>query len=172
MSHPDNLALTSGKSSESLIEAVRTSSTVPNTGLCGDCDCATRVSKADHGNDRVWKGWKAKNPAFHPSHTLWKSLRDYHIPTASTAGIFQGARARETECKGLWTSRGLYERRGTATLGTVAAKDITVSQTMLRHAKPDTTAIYTHGNFGKALDAQRVFMKQPLRMKPASESTQ
>jgi len=29
-----------------------------------------------------------------------------------------------------------------------AAKDITVSQTMLRHAKPDTTAIYTHGNFG------------------------
>ena len=38
-------------------------------------------------------------PASHPSHTLWKSLRDYHIPTASTAGIFQGARARETECK-------------------------------------------------------------------------
>ena len=56
--------------------------------------------------------------------------------------------------QGLWTSRGLYEWRGTATLGTVAAKDITVSQTMLRHAKPDTTAIYTHGNFGKALDAQ------------------
>jgi uncharacterized membrane protein len=25
-------------------------------------------------------------PASHPSHTLWKSLRDYHIPTASTAG--------------------------------------------------------------------------------------
>ena len=35
-------------------------------------------------------------------------------------------------------------------------KDVTVSHTMLRHAKPDTTAIYTHGNFGKALDAQRV----------------
>jgi site-specific recombinase XerC len=51
-------------------------------------------------------------------------------------------------------------------------KDITVSQTMLRHAKPDTTAIYTHGNFGKALDAQRVYMEQLLRMKPASESTQ
>jgi hypothetical protein len=32
-------------------------------------------------------------------------------------------------------------------------KDITVSQTMLRHAKPDTTAICTHGNFGKASDA-------------------
>jgi hypothetical protein len=91
MSHPDNLALTSGKSSESLIEAVRTSSTVPNTGLCGDCDCATRVSKADHGNDRVWKAWKAKNPAFHPSHTLWKSLRVAAklagIPTGESPGV-------------------------------------------------------------------------------------
>jgi hypothetical protein len=48
-------------------------------------------------NDRVWKAWKAKRPAFHPSHTLWKSLRDYHIPTVSTAGIFQSARARETD---------------------------------------------------------------------------
>jgi hypothetical protein len=46
------------------------------------------------------------------------------------------------------------------------------SQTMLRHAKPDTTAIYTHGNFGKALDAQRVYMEQLLRMKAASRSTQ
>jgi hypothetical protein len=36
---------------------------------------------------------------FHPSHTLWKSLRDYHIPTASTVGIFQDARPRETESK-------------------------------------------------------------------------
>jgi hypothetical protein len=34
--------------------------------------------------------------------------------------------------------------------------DITVSQTMLRHAEPDTTPIYTHRNFGKALDGQRV----------------
>jgi hypothetical protein len=41
-------------------------------------------------------------------------------------------------------------------------KDITVSQTMLRHAKRDTAAIYTHGNFGKALDAQRVYMVQLL----------
>ena len=84
---------------------------------------------------------------------------------------FQGESKRD-RMQGLWTSRGLYEWRGTATLGTVAAKDTTVSQTMLRHAKPDTTAIYTHGNFGKALDAQRVYMKQLLRMKPASESTQ
>jgi hypothetical protein len=43
---------------------------------------------------------------------------------------------------------------------------------MLRHAKPDATAIYTHGNFGKALDAQRTYMDQLLKMKPASESTQ
>ena len=42
--------------------------------------------KQGHGNDRVWKAWKAKKPASHPSHTLWKSLRDSHIPTASTTG--------------------------------------------------------------------------------------
>jgi hypothetical protein len=43
---------------------------------------------------------------------------------------------------------------------------------MLRHSKPDTNAIYTHGNFDKALNAQRVYMDQLLKMKPASESTQ
>jgi hypothetical protein len=32
----------------------------------------------------VWKAWKAIRPASHASHTLWKSLRDYNIPTAST----------------------------------------------------------------------------------------
>jgi hypothetical protein len=51
-------------------------------------------------------------------------------------------------------------------------KDITVSQTMLRHAKPDSTAIYTHGNFDKAVDAQRMYLDQLLKMKPATESTQ
>jgi hypothetical protein len=66
---------------------------VPKTGVRGDCDFVKRFSKAGHRNDRVWKAWKAKKPAFHPSHTLWKSLQDYHIPTAPTAGIFQGARA-------------------------------------------------------------------------------
>jgi hypothetical protein len=40
------------------------------------------LRKTGRGNDRVWKAWKAIRPAFHPSHTLWKSLRDYHIPTA------------------------------------------------------------------------------------------
>jgi hypothetical protein len=40
------------------------------TGLSVTSNCRMRVSKAGHGNDRVWKAWKAKNPAFHPSHTL------------------------------------------------------------------------------------------------------
>jgi hypothetical protein len=75
---------------KALIEPVRI---VLKTGFRGDCDFATRVSKAGRGNERVWKAWKAKKPAFHPSHTPWKSLRDYHIPTASTTGIFQSARA-------------------------------------------------------------------------------
>ena len=43
---------------------------------------------------------------------------------------------------------------------------------MFRHAKPDTTAIYTQGNFGKALEAQRLYMDRLLKMKSASESTQ
>jgi len=64
---------------------------VPKTRVRGDRNLVNRVSKAGHGNDRVWK---AKKPAFHPSHTLWKSLRDYHIPTASTAGIFQSAKSK------------------------------------------------------------------------------
>jgi site-specific recombinase XerD len=51
-------------------------------------------------------------------------------------------------------------RHSLSTWANETTKDITVSQTMLRHAKPDTTAIYTHGNFGKALDAQRVYMEQ------------
>ena len=35
---------------------------------------------------RVWKGWKDMQPASYPAHTLWKSLRDSHIPTASATG--------------------------------------------------------------------------------------
>jgi site-specific recombinase XerC len=63
-------------------------------------------------------------------------------------------------------------RHSLSTWANETTKDITVSQTMLRHAKPDTTAIYMHGNFGKALVAQRMYMEQLLRMKPTSESTQ
>jgi len=48
---------------------------------------SARRRSVRHGNEGVWK---AKKPA---SHTPWKSLRDYHFPTASTAGILQGARA-------------------------------------------------------------------------------
>ena len=50
--------------------------------------------------------------------------------------------------------------------------DITISQTLLRHAKPETTAIYTHGNFGKALSAQEQYMEKLKAMKPASEAAQ
>lgn len=63
-------------------------------------------------------------------------------------------------------------RHSLSTWANETTKDITISQTLLRHSKPDTTAIYTHGNFDKALDAQRVYMDQLLKMKPASESTQ
>jgi hypothetical protein len=37
--------------------------------------------------------------------------------------------------------------------------------------KPDTTAIYSHGNFDKALEAQREYMERLRRMKSASEAT-
>jgi integrase len=63
-------------------------------------------------------------------------------------------------------------RHSLSTWANDTTKDITVSQTMLRHAKPDMTAVYTHGNFGKALEAQRVYMGQLLKMKPDSDSTQ
>jgi hypothetical protein len=45
------------------------------------------AQKTSHGNAGVWKAWKAKKPAFYPSHTPWKSLRDSHITTATTATI-------------------------------------------------------------------------------------
>jgi integrase len=63
-------------------------------------------------------------------------------------------------------------RHSLSTWANETTKDITVSQVMLRHAKPDTTGIYTHGNFGKALAAQREYMEQLLAMKPASKTTQ
>jgi hypothetical protein len=45
---------------------------LPKAGLRGDCDFGIRVSKAGHGNDEVWKGWKAKKLAFQPSPTPWQ----------------------------------------------------------------------------------------------------
>jgi integrase len=68
-------------------------------------------------------------------------------------------------------------RHSLSTWANEATKDITVSQTLLRHSKPETTALYTHGNFEKALEAQRQYMQQLLAMKllamkPASEAQQ
>jgi hypothetical protein len=45
------------------------------------------MRKASLGNAEEWKAWKAKVPAFHPSHSSWKSLRDSHITNASTGGF-------------------------------------------------------------------------------------
>jgi integrase len=59
-------------------------------------------------------------------------------------------------------------RHSLSTWANATTKDITVSQTLLRHSKPDMTAVYTHGNFEKALDAQRLYMSQLLAAKPVS----
>ena len=63
-------------------------------------------------------------------------------------------------------------RHSLSTWANKTTRDITVSQTLLRHSKPDTTAIYTHGDFGKALDAQRQFMAELMSKKPATEAIQ
>jgi hypothetical protein len=58
----------------------------------------------------MWKVWKAKKPAFHPSHILWKSLWDSHIPTASTAGMYLKStikEKRESQIYGPSTARDL-----------------------------------------------------------------
>jgi integrase len=48
-------------------------------------------------------------------------------------------------------------RHSLSTWANEMTKDITVSQTLLRHSKPEMTAVYTHGNFDKALEAQRKY---------------
>jgi site-specific recombinase XerC len=63
-------------------------------------------------------------------------------------------------------------RHSLSTWANETTKDITVSQTLLRHSKPEMTAVYTHGNFPKALDAQRQYMEQLLTAKPAFEAVQ
>ncbi len=63
-------------------------------------------------------------------------------------------------------------RHSLSTWANETTKDITVSQTLLRHSKPDTTAIYTHGDFGKALEAQRRYMAELMSKKPATEAIQ
>jgi hypothetical protein len=61
-------------------------------------------AKAGHGNDKIWKAWKAKIPASHPSRTLWKSLRDSRIPTASTTGSMS---SRAPSIQNIEAARGL-----------------------------------------------------------------
>jgi site-specific recombinase XerC len=63
-------------------------------------------------------------------------------------------------------------RHSLSTWANETTKDITVSQTLLRHSKPEMAAVYTPGNFPKALDAQRQHIEQLLAAKPASEAAQ
>ena len=63
-----------------------------------------------HGNDGMWKAWKAKKPAFHPSQTPWKSLRDSHIATATATTIMYlktGKACRKPAIGATLTARGL-----------------------------------------------------------------
>ena len=62
-------------------------------------------------------------------------------------------------------------RHSLSTWANETTKDITVSQTLLRHSKPEMTPVYAHGNFPKALDAQRQYMEQLLAANPALEAT-
>lgn len=70
-------------------------------------------------------------------------------------------------------------RHSLSTWANDATKDITVSQTLLRHSNLEMTAKYTHGDF--TTDAQRQYMgellavrplEELLAMKPASGATQ
>jgi integrase len=63
-------------------------------------------------------------------------------------------------------------RHSLSTWANETTKDITVSQTLLRHSKPEMAAVYTPGNFPKALDAQRQYMEQLLASKPTFEAVQ
>ena len=63
-------------------------------------------------------------------------------------------------------------RRSLSTWANETTKDTTISQTLLRHSKPEMAAVYTPGNFPKVLDAQRQYMEQLLAAKPAFEAVQ
>lgn len=61
------------------------------------------------GNVEEWKAWKAIKPASHPSHSPWKSLRDSHIPNASTTGsILISDRA----CPAFTQNQSCFPRKG------------------------------------------------------------
>jgi integrase len=63
-------------------------------------------------------------------------------------------------------------RHSLSTWANHAAKDITVSQTLLRHAKPDMAVVSTQGSFERALDAQRLYISQLLATKAGFEAIQ
>ena len=90
------------------------------------------------------------SPTLDGKSPLWGQTMNakFVIPAAIALGL-----VADDECFGWHRFRHQSEHRSNET-----TKDITVSQTMQRHAKPDTTATYTHGNFGRHWTAQRVYM--------------
>jgi hypothetical protein len=43
---------------------------------------------------------ESQEAGFHPSHAFWKSLWDYHIPTTSTAGVFEEQQQKKKKSQG------------------------------------------------------------------------
>ena len=60
-------------------------------------------------------------------------------------------------------------RHSLSTWANDTTKDITVSQTLLRHSNSKMTEGYTHGDFDKALAAQRQYMEELLAVRPSAE---
>jgi integrase len=60
-------------------------------------------------------------------------------------------------------------RHSLSTWANDTTKDITVSQTLLRHSNSKMTEVYTHGDFDKALAAQRQYMEELLAVRPSAE---
>lgn len=94
------------------------------------------------------------SPTLHGTQPLWGQTMnaDFIKPAAITLRLvaegerFGWHRFRHSLCT--WASE--------------ATKDITVSQTLLRHSDSKMTAEYIHANFDKALEAQRRFVQELL----------
>lgn len=66
--------------------------------------------KTSHGNDGVWKAWKAKKPAFHLPTRLGNPCGDSHISTATATTIKYlktGKARRKPAIRATLTARGL-----------------------------------------------------------------
>jgi integrase len=104
------------------------------------------------------------SPKLSGKRPLWGQTMnaDFVTPTAVTLGLVaKGERF------------GWHRfRHSLSTWVNDTTKDITTSQTLLRHSTPDMTAVYTHGDFAKALEAQRQYMNHLLAKNPALEFTQ